>query len=337
MKKSLLIALGAIALGACTKTAVDYEQTGEIGFAPVVRVNGTKAAVSGSDFPATWDIKVFGYYDNSVATGESYSEGKFTEQYLPGVDFAKKNNYWLGKKHSYYWPKTGSILFAAYAPADYNAAIVSHDEASNEFSVSELAQPTFDQTVDLLYSPYTTSVLNATVSMAFSHAFSWVTIQAKADAKISIKIKNVTLKGMVEKGEAKSLPTWTTSGSKDFSVFSSENGTAVPTDFDEFADNKECVIMIPQTLSENAVLEIAYSMDRGDGTFVDQKPFTAVLNTIQSESKEIKNWEAGKHYFYNIIFGAANEIEIAPSVKAWEIVTSDNINATKGGGEKENN
>ena len=31
MKKSLIIALGAIALVACTKTSVSYEQTGEIG------------------------------------------------------------------------------------------------------------------------------------------------------------------------------------------------------------------------------------------------------------------------------------------------------------------
>lgn len=51
MKKSLIIALGAIALVACTKTSVSYEQTGEIGFAPVVRKNSTKAAVEGTAFP----------------------------------------------------------------------------------------------------------------------------------------------------------------------------------------------------------------------------------------------------------------------------------------------
>lgn len=69
MKKSLIIALGAIALVACTKTSVSYEQTGEIGFAPVVRKNSTKAAVhgavQGTAFPKQ-NIKVFGYYDKSV-------------------------------------------------------------------------------------------------------------------------------------------------------------------------------------------------------------------------------------------------------------------------------
>ena len=76
MKKSLIIALGAIALVACTKTSVSYEQTGEIGFAPVVRKNSTKAAVDGTAFPEQ-NIKVFGYYDNSMPVGKPYKDGNF--------------------------------------------------------------------------------------------------------------------------------------------------------------------------------------------------------------------------------------------------------------------
>lgn len=82
MKKSLIIALCAMAQVACTKTSVSYEQTGEIGFAPVVRKNSTKAAVEGTEFP-NQNIKVFGYYDNSMAVGSSYSAGKFAVEYLP--------------------------------------------------------------------------------------------------------------------------------------------------------------------------------------------------------------------------------------------------------------
>ena len=114
MKKSLIIALGAIALVACTKTSVSYEQTGEIGFAPVARMNGTKATAIGSTaFPDAWNLKVYGYYDNTLTAGQSYSDGHFTENYLPGVEFAKNARgatagFWLGKDHAYYWPKTGS-------------------------------------------------------------------------------------------------------------------------------------------------------------------------------------------------------------------------------------
>lgn len=141
MKKSLIIALGAIALVACTKTSVSYEQTGEIGFAPVVRKNSTKAAVAGVTFPEQ-NIKVFGYYDNSMAEGSSYSAGKFAVEYLPGVEFAKNGAIWAGanNKH-YYWPKTGSILFAGYSPADFG--VVTFSLEKNRFSVAQLEQPEF--------------------------------------------------------------------------------------------------------------------------------------------------------------------------------------------------
>lgn len=341
MRKSLtLIALGAIALGACTKTEVSYEATGEIGFAPVARMNGTKAtAIPSTVFPEAWNLKVYGYYDNTVAVGQPYSDGHFTEEYLPGVEFAKNARgatagYWLGKDHAYYWPKTGSILFAAYAPADYAAATVAHDKANNTFSVTEMAQPTdFSKTVDLLYSPYTTSYNNTTVHMQFAHAFSWITLKAQSDAKISVKIKSIVLKGMAQKGKADVLPTWTVSGAQDLNVFTSAAGTAVSNELVEFADAKESVLLFPQELDNDAVLEITYAMDKGDGTFIDQAPYSVVLNTLKSGNVEITNWEAGKHYFYNIIFGAADEIQIAPTVKEWEEVTADNISATRGGDE----
>ena len=339
MRRSLtLIALGAIALGACTKTEVSYEATGEIGFAPVARMNGTKAtAIPSTVFPEAWNLKVYGYYDNTVAVGKPYSDGHFTEEYLPGVEFAKNARgatagYWLGKEHAYYWPKTGSILFAAYAPANYAAATVAHNKANNTFSVTEMAQPTdFSKTVDLLYSPYTTSYNNTVVHMQFAHAFSWITLKAQSDAKISVKIKSIVLKGMAQKGKADVLPTWTVSGAQDLAVFTNADGTAVTNELVEFADAKESVLLFPQTLGDNAVLEITYAMDKGDGTFIEQAPYSVVLNTLKSGNVEINKWEAGKHYFYNIIFGAADEIQIAPTVKEWEEVIADNISATKGG------
>lgn len=341
MKKSLIIALGAIALVACTKTSVSYEQTGEIGFAPVARMNGTKATAIGStEFPVAWNLKVYGYYDNTLAVGQGYSDGHFTETYLPGVEFAKNPRgatagFWLGKDHAYYWPKTGSILFAAYAPADYAAATVAHDKAANTFSVTEMAQPTdFSKTVDLLYSPYSTSYNKAVVHMQFAHAFSWITLKAQSDAKISVKIKSIILKGMAQKGKADILPTWTVSGEQDLNVFTNADGTAVTDQLVEFADAKESVLLFPQTLGNNAVLEITYAMDRGDGTFVDQAPYSVVLNTLKSSKNiEINEWEAGKHYFYNVVFGAADEIQITPNVTKWDDVTAENISATKGGDE----
>lgn len=341
MRKSLIfVALGAVALGACTKTAVSYEPTSEISFAPVARKNMSKGtAIASSTFPENWNLKVFGYYDKDVEVGKQYAEGKFTEQYLPGVEFAKNargnSGYWLGKEHAYYWPKTGSILFAAYAPADYKTATVAHDEATNTFSVSKFEQPTdLSKTVDLLYSPYTTSVNNTVVHMQFQHALSWVTIKAQAEAESTVKLKSIVLKGLAAKAESAALPAWTVEETKNITIYSVEDGTLVTKDLTEYAAAVESGLFFPQALLEGAKLEVTYSMNKGDGTYVDQAPFEVVLKTLKSGDTTIDKWEAGKHYFYNITFGDVNEIQIAPTVKEWEEVTADNISATKGGGDE---
>lgn len=330
MKKSLIIALGAIALVACTKTSVSYEQTGEIGFAPVVRKNSTKAAVQGVLFEPSWSIRVFGYYDKSVGKENEYTAGKFTESYLDGVEFTKKTDgsTWTGKEHSYYWPKTGSLLFAGYAPAGF--AGVTHDLATNKFSVVEFNQPDFSATTDLLYAGYGKSVLGQNVPMTFAHALSWITVRAKADANIKVKITNIEIQGVAMKGASTALPAWTTSGTKTLSVYApSEADIKVLASADtKVESNPDCGLVFPQTLTDAAIIKVSYTMDRGDGTFVEQNPFTKKLNELKSGSDFVGEWVAGSHYTYNIIFGAAAEIEIEPGVTAWTSVPVENISAT---------
>lgn len=331
MKKSLIIALGAIALVACTKTSVSYEQTGEIGFAPVVRKNSTKAAVEGTAFP-NQKIKVYGYYDNSMATGSSYSAGKFAVEYLPGVEFAKKGATWAGATTPYYWPKTGSMLFAGYSPADFG--VVTFSLENNRFSVAELEQPEFYPTIkDLLYAGYTTSVLGRTVDMAFSHALSWVTVNAKAAAENQIRITNIKFVGLAAKGSSTRLPEWTTTGTKVLTVFAPESAFAVPAEATLVESNPNCGLVFPQTLTDAAEIVVSYEMNNGAGQWFAQAPFVQKLNLLKSGADTINKWEAGKHYTYIINFsaiegpGSENEIKINPSITDWTPVNADGISA----------
>lgn len=332
MKKSLIIALGAIALVACTKTSVSYEQTGEIGFAPVVRKNSTKAAVEGTAFPEQ-NIKVFGYYDNSMPVGSSYASGKFAVEYLPGVEFAKKGATWAGATTPYYWPKTGSMLFAGYSPVDF--AGVTFTLASNKFSVAECPQPEFSATKDLLYARYTTSVLGGTAPMTFSHALSWVTVKAKAADANQIKITNIKFVGLAEKGSSVGLPEWTVSGTKDqLNVFAPTSAFDVPADVTLVESNPNCGLVFPQTLADAAAIEVSYQMNNGANQWFAQAPFVQKLNLLKSGDDTINKWEAGKHYTYVINFsaiggepGSSNEITIAPTVNNWTPVTADGISA----------
>ena len=332
MKKSLIIALGVIALVACTKTSVSYEQTGEIGFAPVVRKNSTKAAVEGTDFP-NQKIKVYGYYDNSMATGSSYSAGKFAVEYLPGVEFAKKGATWAGATTPYYWPKTGSMLFAGYSPVDFG--VVTFSLADNKFSVEELDQPVFSATKDLLYAGRGTSVLGGTVDMVFSHALSWVTVKAKAAAVNQIKITNIKFVKLAEKGSSTGLPEWKTTGTKDITVFNPEAACKVPAVDTLVESNPNCGLVFPQILTDAAEIVVSYEMNNGAGQWFAQAPFVAQLNslTYNKGANTINKWEAGKHYTYIINFstigepGSKNEIKINPSITDWESVTANGISA----------
>ena len=336
MKKSLIIALGAIALVACTKTSVSYEQTGEIGFAPVVRKNSTKAAVQGAVQGATFpeqNIMVFGYYDNSMPVGSAYKDGNFAVEYLPGVEFAKKGTNWAGATTHYYWPKTGSMLFAGYSPVEFTG--VTFSLASNKFSVDTLVQPDFSATKDLLYAGRGTSVLGGTVDMVFSHALSWVTVKAKAAAADQIKITNIKFVGLAEKGSSTGLPEWTTTGTKDITVFNPEAACKVPAVDTLVESNPNCGLVFPQTLTAAAKIEVSYEMNNGAGQWFAQKPFVAQLNLLTSNkgANTIVKWEAGKHYTYIINFsaigepGSENEIKINPSITDWESVTADGISA----------
>lgn len=343
MKKSLIIALGAIALVACTKTSVSYEQTGEIGFAPVVRKNSTKAAVTNTTFPAEWSIKVFGYYDNSMSVGSSYDSAKFAVEYLPGVEFTKKTDgsTWTGKEHSYYWPKTGSMLFAGFAPGNFKPTSdytgVTHNKGNNTFSVPEFEQPDFSATKDLLYAGYQTSVLGETVTMAFSHALSWITVKAAADKDNQIKITKIEFVGLAKNGKSTTLPTWEVSTDKKaLDVFTSATGHSVKkvTDANQaeiIETNRDGGLVFPQTLTNDAMIVVSYEMNNGAGTFVAQSPFSKKLNELTSGGVTISTWDAGKHYIYIINFGATdletNEIKISPEVKQWDTTTVDGISA----------
>lgn len=341
MKKSLIIALGAIALVACTKTSVSYEQTGEIGFAPVVRKNSTKAAVQGAVQDATFpeqDIMVFGYYDNSMSVGSSYDSAKFAVEYLPGVEFTQKTDgsTWTGKEHSYYWPKTGSMLFAGYSPVDFGIGKVKFSLGDNKFSVDTLVQPDFSDTKDLLYAGYGKSVLSGPVAMAFSHALSWVTVKAKAAAPNQIKITNIKFVKLAEKGSSTGLPEWTTTGTKDITVFNPEAACKVPAVDTLVESNPNCGLVFPQTLADAAAIEVSYQMNNGADQWFAQAPFVAQLNLLTSNNgaNTIKKWEAGKHYTYIINFsrieggsGSSNEITIKPSITDWTPVDVDGISA----------
>lgn len=234
MKKIISIVLGVAALAACTKTSVSYEQPGEIALAPVTRANMTKAAITGTTFPTTNDMGVYAFYNTLDAGTSKDNFLANSAAYLNNVKFVNRTGTgnWGGDGTSYYWPKTGSLVFAAYSPS---VAALSYAAGQDKFSKTDYVQSSdLASTVDLLWSPMTAKSHDKTttaVPMVFYHAMSWVTVQAVAansDSNNKFKVKSVKLNGIVNKGSfetAGATIDWTPSETdkQTLTVFSDNN------------------------------------------------------------------------------------------------------------------
>lgn len=353
MKKIISIVLGVAALAACTKTSVSYEQPGEIALAPVTRANMTKAAITGTTFPTTNDMGVYAFYNAGKLAGtlkDVFLDG--SAAYLNNVEFVNRtgSGNWGGST-SYYWPKTGSLVFAAYSP---KAADLAYDAAKDEFSTKTetdyVQSADLAKTVDLLWSPMTDKSHDKTtisVPMVFNHAMSWVTVQAVAantESEGKFKVKSVKLNGIVNKGTFKTAGAtidWTPSETdkQTLTVFSDNNykDVELPTaekPVQALENNAKGTVVIPQTLSNDATLTVVFSQLMPTGAWSADQNLTFTLNKckVGEPAVELNKWDNGKHYIYTLNFnikGAAgeNEILIKPTLTDWESVTVNGINA----------
>ena len=152
MKKiALLAAMSFAALAACTKNepAPSVSEQQEITFASPIMSPATKAATEIADnFPTANDFAVFAHYYESgyttLAEGIQYMNNvQVTYDTTPGT-----NGSW-GSDPAYYWPKGGSLTFAAYAP--YMATGATYDATGIHFSDYQIADLAGNQ-IDLLFS-----------------------------------------------------------------------------------------------------------------------------------------------------------------------------------------
>lgn len=358
MKKIISIVLGVASLAACTKTSVSYEQPGEIALAPVTRANMTKAAVTGTTFPATNDMGVYAYYNASkpAATPKDVFLDRLDLSkalYMNNVRFMKKGTTtWAGANDQgeatpYYWPKTGSLVFAAYSPKGANLA---YDAASDKFSTQPntnyVQETDLSKTVDLLWSPMTTaSHANGHVTMVFYHAMSWVTVKVKAANDESInkfRVKSIALNNIINEGSFTTNGShidWNPSSSADaktLSVFNSE-GHVVSNTVDVLENVENGTVVIPQTLGDDAKLTVVFSQLMPTGNWSADQTLPFVLNacTTGEPAAALDEWKNGTHYIYTLSFNIKggegpeenNEILIAPSLEKWQDVTASGINA----------
>lgn len=322
MKKFFFSILAVGAMVACTKSEVKYNDASEIAFAPVASI-ATKANVMGAIdetvYPSNETFYVWGYWQGNVACGNDQSAFTNPSTYINGQVFKyASGQVWQGRDQSYYWPKTGSMIFACLSPVDapiqgFNPN--QHNLAANAFNFAYKNPSETDKTVDLLWANNTTSYNEATalngVPVKFKHALSWITFRVQGESvaqnggfKInSLKVNNVKTYGAFNSAGNGS---WTAHNDPaDYVVFTDANGSQNLTSaLVDIENNPKGTLVIPQT-ADKYTATLVYTNYLGD---------TPIVETIELNLGA--GWEIGKHYIYNITF-SPKEILIAPEIVDW--------------------
>ena len=319
MKKFLFSLLAVGALVACTKSEVKYEGETEIAFRPVSSVN-TKAvgAIPSTTYPTDENFLVWAYWQDVPAGSDknAYTDPKV---YIDGKEFKNATNkLWKGAEKSYYWPKTGSMVFACVSPADapFFTKSPRHSLTDNKFEFDYENSSNTATTRDLLWANCATSYNEATagttgVPVEFNHALAWITFRVKGTGAAngayhitSLQLNKVNTRGdFTSEGNGKWL---TAAYPQDYNVFI--GAQTLTNTFVDLENNPRGTLVLPQTKATDYTATIKYTNTLGD-THIDE--------TI--DLKLGTGWEIGKHYIYDITF-SPTEILIAPTVTDWEPV-----------------
>lgn len=341
MKKVLTI-IAALALVACSKTEQVFEQQDEIIISPISE-NTTKAMMPKGEFLGE-SFKVWAWHNptsalaDAVSTFQAGFEDESTTVYVDEKPFIKKDeekNLWGGQV-AYYWPNTGSLLFAGYhAPGLADAQVTyTFNEEENKMVFSGVKQSVVTAegyADDIMYFNMTPSSYNKMVNevnLKFNHALTWITVTLakRSDPVIEaeITIQDVTFTSVCETGtgtvEEFAPISWEPSDSKSFNL----PDLPMVIEYD-MINGKEATkiyklqehLFIPQQI--NGLLVVTYTVESKDGS-----KFTEVYRVNLKSLKEgaHNTWDAGKHYTYNLSIGT-DEILVTPSVEPWENVGTD--------------
>lgn len=362
MKKSLYI-LAALAIAACTKTQTNLDTTsnGELAVVPVAR-NITKAAITDGLYPEENHLALFAYHApgvpaNNASENPSTDYSQFVETYLYNTEYHCRkadinSKIWSGFQSSYYWPITGSLVFAGYslpAPAAEGEASEAIGTVEYTLSTDKLKIDGYTQSVDpastfdLLYFGRTDRSYNnrrtgEAIPLTFKHALSWITVEVKGGTGALIpnhvwSVTDVKLAGVQTTGtftytgtaqENTPKVVWVPTDQKsDFVIYSS--------DFEDKDGNKVGArpLTSAMALIEN-VTDGTLLIPQGAKTLWVTIQYTSPAGDTITENIDIDlatytadGWEAGKKYTYQLTFDPL-EIKVAPKVESWP----DPINTT---------
>lgn len=350
MKKTLfLVPLAALALAACSNDEVTEQNTTqnqpkEIAFQAITQP-GTRAAVDGTTFPTTLDMKVAAY--QVEATGSSagvyFDATTFKYQYVGGSS-SGSGSYWGAETNAKYWPLTPAYInFLAIANANADNATGVTWGTNKADQVTIVMSENSSSQRDLMYAiggagvtqDGNTLTFPDKVDMEFKHAQAWIDfkVKAKTTVETAITVNSITLNGASYAGtytvthtnyDAKTSQSvagaWSALGAKGKN--SSDENTSVAS---EVASDATAIVVpgwSATALTANfATVGNGLMIVPDDAATDDFTSFT-INYTYDSKTYEYTYTPAStqveqkKHYIYEITF-QLHEIYINPTVEDW--------------------
>ena len=356
MKKMFFMAaIAGVALASCAKNDVETPEQDIITFAEPVTAVQTKAVEIKTDYPKAENFSVFAHYFTGDYT--KLSEGL---PYMWNVETAYTSDLkaWDSKAVTggvnYYWPKQGTLTFAAYSPsrADDTDMNVDYSDRGIQFTDFWVKNDPNEQ-YDLLFSERAYNQTKASmttdvdpykgVQIKFNHALSSILFTVCTDknyaadnfaievTKIELKkVKNhghfdqglVDANGRVTRANTE-WPGWTVCDDiKDYIAFEGNqtlNTTAELTK-NITATNNSNLILLPQYLSHDVTLYVKYTVHNNNtGISIPQDATLSIR-----EYGNVQQWYRGNRYTYNITVGL-DKIYFDPTVDAWDNVNAGNV------------
>lgn len=337
-KVAMLLTVALLMVSCTLDKPEPLDRQERMSFQPVVnKARASKAIIQGTEYPATENFCVSAFYFTNQ--GDANPQTNYIES-----NVVSHNGTVWNTPTDYYWPLSGYMDFKAYSPASLSSQ-GAKIEYSNGVSISNYIIDSFEDTqVDFMYSePLDKKINNAehptTVGITFKHALTQVAFTVEpqkyftttaADGttnQVEITIDKLSLKQMYHIGSFKqnTNPQWDVYDENDtytvpylidYTLLNKEPGQgtvlqydgttpkSVPVKLDQNTDL--AALLIPQTLNENAALDVTYSVTqttkKGNEEIV--APYTITFNNsilIQGNPKQVL--EVGKKLVYNIRIG----------------------------------
>lgn len=317
MKKILLAAMAALAITGCSQNE-EFENVGknsEISFNTIVSKT-TRAGVTKIEELQKSGFTVYAYNTGDKlagAEGATLAKPIFPASGL-NVTYSIDNKWTF--TGTYYWPLNDKVQFFAYAT----------DNAVTEYNATGL-YPTFKYTIDndtknqkdfVVVKAINQQKTDGDLILKFTHALTQVNFSVIGADEKTYKISSVSIQGVAASGVYSfETDSWTSTANEtsgrytypiDINASVASSTTAVPLDQENGA-----LMLMPQTMTENAKILISYSVYDGE-TLISQS------TDLEIPLKGTATWEAGKKVRYTLtLANKAVAMSFAPEVGNWSV------------------